>query len=97
MRWTSRDEWTMIGLPTGADVRRGDLVITSGAGSVFPGGIRIGVISEVLDSRDLTGASCRVQPFVNFYALEEVFVVTDRSASDAVPEPQPTAGGGSAP
>jgi rod shape-determining protein MreC len=75
LKWLGPGRWTIVGLSTGEDVRVGDLVLTTGFGSVFPKGVRVGVVSEVT-APGVPGAGwCRVQPFVRYESLEEVFVV----------------------
>lgn len=80
LKWIELGHWTIVGLATGEDVRTGDLVLTTGAGSVFPKGIRVGVVSEVRAQDDPRSGFCRVMPFVDFSTVEEVFVV---AASDS--------------
>jgi rod shape-determining protein MreC len=76
LRWNAPDKWTIVGLSTGEDVRVGDLVLTTGAGSVFPKNIRVGVVTKVTGQHEADKGWCEVQPFVRFESLEEVFVVT---------------------
>jgi rod shape-determining protein MreC len=82
LRWLKPGEWTILGLSTGEDVRPGDLVVTTGAGFVFPKGIRVGVVTKVGGQTDPTAGWCRVRPFVRFESLEEVFVVTLQTKPD---------------
>ncbi len=76
LRWSGPDKYTLTGLPQGVDVKPGDLVLTSGAGSVFPKGLRVGVVKEAPSTITTYGESWQVQPFVEFRAVEDVFVVT---------------------
>ncbi len=76
LKWVGPGHWTITGLSTGEDVRVGDLVLTTGAGRVFPKGIRVGVVTDVRAQDDPKGGFCRVTPFVDFSAVEEVFVIT---------------------
>lgn len=70
----------MKNIPTDAPVRAGQVVVTSGMGSLFPKGIPIGQITD--SSRDPTGLfyDATVRPFVDFNRLEEVLVVTSVQA-----------------
>ena len=74
-KWVEPGHWTIVGLSTGEDVRVVDLVLTTGAGHVFPKGIRVGVVTEVRAQDDPKTGFCRVTPFVDFSTVEEVFVV----------------------
>lgn len=77
LRWTGPDRYTLTGLPQGVDIKSGDLVLTSGAGSVFPKGLRVGVITDAPSAISIYGESWIVQPFVDLRTVEDVFVVTD--------------------
>jgi rod shape-determining protein MreC len=76
LRWIAPRTWTIVGLSTGEDVRPGVLVLTTGWGSVFPKNLRVGVVSKVGGQSTPNSGWCRVEPFVRFESLEEVFVVT---------------------
>jgi rod shape-determining protein MreC len=86
LRWNKPGQWSIVGLATGEDVRPGDLVITTGAGSVFPKGIRVAVVNELRPQDDPRVGFCRVTPFVDFSSVEEVFVVT---SSDSLRDQSP--------
>jgi len=66
----------MIHIPYDVFVRKGQVVITSGLGSLFPKGIVIGQILEV--KKDPTGLfyNATIQSLVDFNRLEEVLIVT---------------------
>lgn len=61
------------------DVRVGDVFVTSGFGMLYPKGIRIGKVSEIV--RDNTGLFQKVfiEQSEDFYKLEHVFVVKNNS------------------
>ena len=56
-------------LSANAQVKRGDKVITSGHGGVFPAGLSIGIVASI------DQASVRVRPYVNWDFIEEVLLV----------------------
>ena len=58
-----------------ADVKRGDVVVTSGAGGIFPKGIAIGVVESVTRDDTASMKCARVVQNVNLRRLEEVLVV----------------------
>lgn len=70
-------------VPLAEDVRKGDEVITSGLGGVFPPGIKVGVVmaarSERAFSQDYQTFGIfkmiQIAPSVDFNTLEELFVV----------------------
>lgn len=59
------------------DVAVGDVVITSGFSSVFPPGIRIGIVSAATQTPGALFQNISITPTVDFHRLEEVFVITD--------------------
>ena len=61
-------------LSTTADVKVGDLVVTSGIDGIYPEGFAVGRI-ETIDRVGGTFKNVRVRPVVNFSQLEEVLVV----------------------
>ncbi|NUO17988.1 rod shape-determining protein MreC [bacterium] len=82
LRWTGPDRYSLTGLPQGVDIKNGDLVLTSGAGSVFPKGLRVGVVTAAPSVISIYGESWLVQPFVDFRTVEDVFVVLDAGWPD---------------
>ena len=59
----------------------GDVVLTSGIGGVYPKGIRVGTVSEVMTSSG-SGVNAIVTPAVDFLHLEEVMVITGGSGEN---------------
>ena len=65
------------GLPEEADVEVGDIVITSGRGSVYPYGIPIGRVVEVKSNAYVRTTEAVVTPFIDFSDLNQVVILTD--------------------
>lgn len=65
----------MIHLPHDAPVRPQQTVVSSGWGGVFPPGLRIGYIIEVVPEPNGLMEKAIIQPFADLNRLEEVFVV----------------------
>ncbi|MDR3356939.1 MAG: rod shape-determining protein MreC [Spirochaetaceae bacterium] len=57
------------------DVKTGDLVVTSGMGGVYPPGIILGRVSEVLFQERETSIELEIESAVDFSRLEYVFVI----------------------
>lgn len=57
-------------------VRKGDYVITSGLGGVFPPGLIIGMIDEVTRNASGIGQYALIVPSVNFDTVTNVFIIT---------------------
>jgi rod shape-determining protein MreC len=63
-------------LPLLAEVRVGDVVLTSGMGGAFPKGILIGTVTAIHRKSGALFQEASVQPSVDFGRLEEVLVIT---------------------
>ena len=74
IRWKAGGMLQLMHVPKTLDVETGDMIITSEFSSIFPSGIRIGVVSA---TRQIPGELFQVidvSPSVDFDRLEEVFV-----------------------
>lgn len=70
------DKLSFVNLPREADVIKGDMLVTSGYGGVYPHGLLIGRVEQVDD--DVTGTlkEAAASPAADLSRLEEVFVIT---------------------
>ena len=57
------------------DIKRGDTIVTSGLGRIFPKGLYLGIVKEINDSPNKLFKDVRVTPAVDFSKLEEVLIV----------------------
>jgi rod shape-determining protein MreC len=64
------------------DVQVGDKVISSGMGGVFPRGLLVGTVQEVVRGSSGLFQRVEVEPAVNFSRLEEVMVVIQPPAEE---------------
>ncbi|KUK31359.1 MAG: Cell shape-determining protein MreC [Thermoanaerobacterales bacterium 50_218] len=67
----------MIHLPYDAKLEKGQVVITSGFGGIYPRGIPIGEVVEMESEGSEIDKYALVRPFVDFDRLEEVFIITE--------------------
>ena len=63
-------------IPTDADLVLEDTIETSGLGGIYPKGIQIGKIKEIIESKNITDRYAIVETSVNFSKLETVLVIT---------------------
>lgn len=84
------DSLRMEYVPGTADVKPGDLVVTSGIDKIYPKGFVIGTVEQV-DRGTGTYHAITVRPAVDFSRLEEVLVVTTPPPAVALEEPEPPA------
>lgn len=64
-------------IPTDAVVLQGDSVETSGIGGIYPKGIHIGTIKEVVNTNNITDRYAKVETAVDFNKLNAVLVITN--------------------
>jgi rod shape-determining protein MreC len=65
-----------------AEVKVGDAVVTSGLGGVFPPGLTVGTVSQVLKKESGLYQYAKVLPTVPLRRLEDVVVLTEASGSE---------------
>jgi rod shape-determining protein MreC len=65
-------------IPVSAQVTEGDNVETSGIGGIYPKGIHIGTISEVVNTNNISDRYAIVKTAVDFEKLETILVVTNQ-------------------
>ena len=68
------EELELQDIPFSSPVAAGDTVLSAWAGSRYPGGLPVGVVSRVLESGGLF-REVRVQPLARLGSLEEVYIV----------------------
>lgn len=62
-------------IPTSATLLEGDKVETSGLGGIYPKGITIGTVKQIINTKNLTNRYALIEPAVNFDKLETVLVI----------------------
>lgn len=65
----------MVSLPYDAQLKKGEVVVTSGMGGIFPPGLPIGKIIKIEGSG--INKIAVIQPFVDFDRLEELFLIIE--------------------
>ena len=65
-------------IPTDATLFEGDEVQTSGIGGIYPKGIYIGTIKEVVNTKNITDRYASIQTPIDFSKLETVLVITNK-------------------
>jgi rod shape-determining protein MreC len=86
-------------LPLEAKIQPGDVIISSGMGGIFPKGILIGTVEEVIQDQPGMVLSALIEPRVNFNRLEEVLIIleagetpeppSETEEAGEIPEPSP--------
>ncbi len=69
------EQLQMVHIPHDAPIPQSAVVITSGLGSIFPKGLRLGYVKNVIPASDGLVKKIMVKPFVDFNSLEEVLII----------------------
>ena len=69
-------------IPDQVSLQVGDVLVTSGAGGLFPAGIPVGVIVSVDDSSELNRYAT-LKPYVDISSLKDVFIMVPKNQKDA--------------
>ena len=64
-------------IPTEATVTEGDSIETSGLGGIYQKGIHIGVVSKIVNTKNLSDRYAIISTAVDFEKLETVLVITN--------------------
>lgn len=65
-------------IPTNSYLTVDDMVETSGLGGIYPKGILIGKIKEIVETKNIVNKYALVETAVNFSKLETVLVITEK-------------------
>ena len=79
---------SLLSIPRQADVREGDLIVTSGLGDRFPGGYPVATVTLINREEGLTFALVEAQPLAALDRGREVLLII---APEPEPEPEPEA------
>jgi len=63
-------------------IKKGDVIVTSGLGGIYPAGIRIGNVLSVQEDKGEVMKSAIIQPYVDFSKIEEVFIVVPKETRE---------------
>jgi rod shape-determining protein MreC len=78
-QWQKGGRLLMRRIPRDADVKEGDILLTSGIGGAFPKGIIVGQISKTAQSDVQMEKEAEAFPLVELNSLENVLVITSGS------------------
>lgn len=73
----SENKLKLMYIPADADLVLEDTIETSGIGGIYPKGILIGKILEIIESKNITDRYAIVETAVDFSKLENVLVITE--------------------
>jgi rod shape-determining protein MreC len=73
LKWNKK--FFIEGIPQYADLKKGDSLVTSGKGSVFPKGLPVGIVTSVIKKPDDYSLEVEVEPFEDLNKIDVVFVI----------------------
>ncbi len=76
---------TISHIPNNADIKVGDLLITSGLGGRFPAGYPVAIISEIKRNPDLPFAIIYAEPIGNLESSREVLIAWTAPEANSAP------------
>jgi len=74
-KWEGYNRGILTGIYLSGDVRKGDLVVTSGTNSIFVPGLKLGVVSFIDEAESGMYRRIYVEPKVDMARLREVYIV----------------------
>lgn len=69
-------------LPQDSQIKKGDIILTSGYGNFYPKGIRIGEVIDIEEDKGKIMKNAIVQPYVDFNKLQELLIVIPKDIRD---------------
>lgn len=79
----------MVNIARDADIIKGDQIITSGFGGIYPKGLLVGEVNDIVNEEGGLLKYAVLKPAVDFDRLEEVFVIVrSREPAPILPVPQ---------
>ncbi len=69
-------------LPIDSKIKKGDVIMTSGVGMLYPKEIKIGKVVSVEEDKIKVMKSAVVEPYVDFNKLEELFVIVPKNTRE---------------
>lgn len=69
-------------LPLDSKVKKGDEILTSGLGGLYPKGIRIGKVLDIEEDKGKIMKNAVIEPYVEFNKLQEVLLVVPKNIRD---------------
>lgn len=69
-------------LPLDSNIKKGDVILTSGFGNLYPKGIRIGEVIDIEEDQGKIMKNAIIQPYVDFNKLQQVLIVIPKDIRD---------------
>ena len=70
------------GITSFEDIAEGDLIVSSGSGSIYPYGLTIGTVTQVKIDEASRSVIATVETAVDFDTVKQVMIITDFSVTE---------------
>jgi rod shape-determining protein MreC len=72
----------ITGLSISSQITKGDIILTSGLGEIYPKGIKIGEVIDVEEDKASVVKNAIIKPSVNFNELEQLLIVVPKETRE---------------
>lgn len=69
-------------LPIDSNIKKGDVILTSGLGGVYPKNIKIGSVIDIEEDKGKIRKNAIIKPYVDLNKLEEVYIVIPKDLNE---------------
>ncbi len=77
IKFTTSEGMILDNFPIQGTVVAGDTILSSGLGGVYPPGLMVGTVAQVVRPEQEPFCDVRVTPAVNFYSIDELFILQE--------------------
>lgn len=74
----------ITGLSIKSNISKGDTILTSGLGGIYPKGIKIGEVTEVEEDKAAVVKNAVIKPSVDFNRLEQMLIVVPKEKREVI-------------
>ncbi len=76
IRFSPEKGMMLYNLPADAQIKKGDLIVTSGMGGIYPIGLAVARVDSVFPNQGEILKSVQLKPAVDFFEIDELYVLT---------------------
>jgi rod shape-determining protein MreC len=76
VRFSPDNGMILDNLPADAQIKKGDLIISSGLGGIYPAGVAVAITDSVFANTGEILKTVRLRPTVDFFEIDELYVLT---------------------
>jgi len=80
--WDGTKGLLLEDIPNTIDIRKGDVLFTSGMSQIYPPDVKVGVVTQTKKNEEELFQTIHVKPVVNFNNIEEIFILQSRESDE---------------